>query len=177
MQESKGFKGDIGKSKQANKLRKQDARTAKERRERKLQDLVSSPRKWKNLESFDVRTPTKYFQNRGASPEALNKLKGKLDDLLSSLYEYKERVDATPAEEEILDNEIYKAERKRYRKVSKENASRVMEALVHGTSDEAMEAIREAIDYKVFCRVEPFMEKTGEEMEEQIFWCNQYGNK
>ena len=34
-----------------------------------------------------------------------------------------------------------------------------MEALVHGTSDEAMEAIREAIDYKVFCRVEPSWRK------------------
>ena len=90
-----------------------------------MQDLVSSPRKWKNLESFDVRTPTTYFQNK---------------------------------------------------KVSNENASRVIEALVHGTSDEAMEAIRKALDYKVFRRVKPFMEKTGEDMEEQIFWIEQYGN-
>ena len=125
----------------------------------------------------DVRTPTTYFQERGASPEAITRLKGKLDDLLVSLYEYKERFQTTPAEEEILDTEISKTELKRYKKVSKENASKVVEAFIHGTPEDAANAICEALDYKVFCRVEPFMVKTGEEMEEQIFWCNQYGNK
>ena len=92
MQEGKGFKGDIGKNKQANRIRKQDAKSAKEKRQKKLDSLMSNPRSWKNLESFDVRTPTTYFQERGASPEALNKLKGKLDDLLSTLYEYKKEL-------------------------------------------------------------------------------------
>ena len=125
----------------------------------------------------DVRTPTTYFQERGANPEALNKLKGKLDDLLTSLYEYKERFKTTEAEEQILEEEINKAELLRYKKVSRENASKVVNAFSYGTPEDAVNAIWEALDYKVFCRVEPYMVKTGEEMEEQIFWCKQYGNK
>lgn len=118
----------------------------------------------------DVRTPTTYFQERGASPEAINKLKSKLDDLLVSLYEYKERFQTTPAEDKILDAEIDKAEFRRYKKVSKEYASKVAEAFIHGTPDDVVDAITEALDYKVSCRVEPFMVKAGEEMEEKIFW-------
>ena len=49
MDEATGFKGEIGKQKAVNKQRKRDALTAKEKRDRKLQDLVSSPSKWRNL--------------------------------------------------------------------------------------------------------------------------------
>ena len=125
----------------------------------------------------DVRTPTTYFQERGASPESITKLKGKLDDLLVSLYEYKERFQTTPAEDKILDDEIDKVELRRYKKVSKQYASKVAEAIIHGTPDDVMDAITEALDYKVFCRVEPFMVKAGEEMEEQIFWDPLYDHK
>ena len=125
----------------------------------------------------DVRTPTTYFQERGASPVAITKLKDKLDDLLVSLYEYKERFQSTPAEDKILDDEIDKAEFSRYKAVSKEYAFKVAESFIHGTPDDVVNALWEALDYKVFCRVEPHLVKSGEEIEEQIFWCNQYGNK
>ena len=49
MDEATGFKGEIGKKKAENKQRKRDALTAKEKRDMKLQDLVSSPSKWRNL--------------------------------------------------------------------------------------------------------------------------------
>ena len=49
MDEATGFKGEIGKQKEENKRRKRDALTAKEKREKKLQDLVSRPSSWKNL--------------------------------------------------------------------------------------------------------------------------------
>ena len=49
MDEATGVKGEIGKQKAANKQKKRDALTAKEKREKKLQDLVSSPSKWRNL--------------------------------------------------------------------------------------------------------------------------------
>ena len=117
----------------------------------------------------DIRTPTTYFQERGASPEAIRKLKGKLDDLLASLYEYKERIKTTPAEEKILDAEIDKAELRRYKKISKEFTLKVAEAFIDGTPGDVEGALWEALDYKVFCRVEPFLIKAGEEIEEQIF--------
>ena len=49
MDEATGFKGEIGRKKAENKQRKREALTAKEKRDRKLQDLVSSPSKWRNL--------------------------------------------------------------------------------------------------------------------------------
>lgn len=125
----------------------------------------------------DVRTPTTYFQQQGASKEALVKLKGKLDDLLASLYALRDKSDKTPATEKIVDDEITKAEEERYRQVSKQNASRVVEALVHGTADEAADAIGEALDWKWLNRTEPYLMKAGVDIEEQIFWLDQYGNK
>ena len=79
----------------------------------------------------DVRTPTTYFQQQGASKEALVKLKGKLDDLLASLYALKDKADKTPATEKIVDDEIAKAEEEHYRQVSRQNATKVVEALVY----------------------------------------------
>ena len=125
----------------------------------------------------DVRTPTTYFQQQGASKESLLKLKGKLDDLLASLYSLRDKADKTPATEKIVDDEITKAEEEHYRQVSKQNASKVVEALVYGTADEAADAIGEALDWKWLYRTEPYLMKAGVDMEEQIFWLDQYGNK
>lgn len=127
----------------------------------------------------DVRTPSTYFHQRGMNPDSIARLKGKLDDLLESLYEYRERYTnmISIAEEKILEQEIDKAERKRYKKTSIKNAVKVVDAATYGTPEDIADAIREAIDYKVFVRVEPYMQDTGQQMEEQIFWMKQYGNK
>ncbi len=125
----------------------------------------------------DVRTPSSYFQQRGASPEALEKLKGKLDELLVSLYEYKERFKTTPAETQILDREIDHVERRRYQQISMEYASKVVEAFAHGKPNQVVDALWNALDYKMFRRLEPFLVKAGEEMEEQVFWSDLIGHK
>tara|TARA_Y100000356_G_C11115052_1_gene211689 strand:- start:22 stop:402 length:381 start_codon:yes stop_codon:yes gene_type:complete len=124
----------------------------------------------------DVRTPTTYFQRRNSTP-ALTKLKRRLDELLTDLYALKESTDTTLATKKIVDMEIEKAEWERYKRVSRDNATRVVEALTHGTREDAVDALWEALDYKAFCRVEPYLVKTGEEIEEDLFWCNQYGHK
>ena len=124
----------------------------------------------------DVRTPTTYFQRRSSTP-ALTKLKRKLDELLTDLYALKESTDTTLATKKIVDMEIEKAEWERYKKVSRDNATKVVEALTHGTREDAVDALWEALDYKVFCRVEPHLVKAGEEIEEQLFWTELYGNK
>ena len=124
----------------------------------------------------DVRTPTTYFQRRNSTP-ALIKLKRRLDELLTDLYALKESTDTTLATKKIVDMEIEKAEWERYKRVSRDNATRVVEALTHGTREDAVDALWEALDYKAFCRVEPYLVKTGEEIEEDLFWCNQYGHK
>ena len=176
MLESKGFRGEIGRRTQANKIRKQDARTAKQRRQKKLDALQPNPQSWKNLEAYDPRTPSTYFQKRGATP-ALNKLKGRLDELLSDLYALKECTDNTLATKKIIDMEIERKEWEKYKQVSLEYARKVSDALTEGTHEDIVDALWDALDYKTFCRVDPYMQETGKQMEEQIFWVEQYGNK
>tara|TARA_Y100000592_G_scaffold86385_1_gene139649 strand:- start:696 stop:1079 length:384 start_codon:yes stop_codon:yes gene_type:complete len=125
----------------------------------------------------DVRTPVTYFHKQGASPEAISMLKGKLDDLLESLYEYKQRFATTVAEEKILDKEIDKAERKVYKKNSKHNAVKVMDAIASGNAEDVADAIWEALDYKCYVRVEPYLHQEGKRIEGQVFGIEEYGNK
>lgn len=125
----------------------------------------------------DVRTPNTYFQKVGAAPESVQKLKAKLDDLLVSLYALKDKRGVGPTAQLIVDNEIEKAEEQRYRKVSRQNAAKVVEAFLSGTQEDAVAAIEEALDYKVFCRIEPHLVETGDDIEHQVFWSDLVGHK
>ena len=124
---------------------------------------------YSNFYKKDIRTPSTYFENKENTGKALEKLKGKLDELLSTLYALKEKGKGTPAAKKIVDDEIDKAEIQRYKQVSKENALKVVEAFIYGTPVDAADAICEALDYKAFCRAEPYMVCAGEEIEEQVF--------
>ena len=104
LQEAKGFMGDIGKSKLQNKLRKQDAKTVKEKRCKKLDSLQSNPSSWKNLESYDPRTPSTYFKSkrRGNAPQVLDRFNRTVDELLNDLYAIKEVISVTLATKKFL---------------------------------------------------------------------------
>lgn len=67
----------------------------------------------------------------------------------------------TPATKKIIENEIDKAEIQRYKQVSKENALKLVEAFIYGTPLDATDAICETLDYKAFCRAEPYMVCAG----------------
>lgn len=170
MNEAKGFKGDIGRSKFQNKLRKQDSRTAKEKRRKKLDSLQSNPSSWKNLESYDPRTPSTYFKRRGEAPKALDRFKRTVDELLSDLYAIKEMTDATVATKKIVEMEIDRAKLLKHKQISKKKADKIVNVIIHGTDDDVEEAIKEALDYKAFFKSEDLMIDKGEEIEEQIFW-------
>jgi len=124
---------------------------------------------YQNFYKQDIRTPTKYFESKDETGKALEKLKGKLNDLLTKLYALKDEGKGTPATKKIVDDEIDRAEIQRYKQVSKENALKVVEALICGTPDDATDAICEALDYKAFCRAEPYLLCAGERIEEQVF--------
>tara|TARA_R100000027_G_C2241850_1_gene92252 strand:- start:254 stop:652 length:399 start_codon:yes stop_codon:yes gene_type:complete len=128
---------------------------------------------YQNFYMRDVRTPETYYENKNApSGASLERLRTKLEDLVSALHALKERsteTKTTPAYKEILDKEIDKAEIKRYKQVSKKNASQVIEALIYGTPEDAVDAITNALEYKIFCRTEPYLVKAGEEIENQVF--------
>ena len=98
---------------------------------------------------------------------SLEKLKSKLDDLVGALDSYKEKKNASPAAKKIADDEEDKAAR--YLKRSKENAEKFVESVILGDHYASVEDLKEALDYKAFIRTDPYMRRTGAEMEQQLF--------
>ena len=120
----------------------------------------------------DQRTPKRYYVTEEEylnQKTSLEKLKSKLDDLVGALDSYKEKKNASPAAKKIADNEEDKAARIRYLKRSKENAEKFVESVIIGDNYASIEDLKEALDYKAFIRVDPYMRRTGAKMERQIF--------
>ena len=120
----------------------------------------------------DPRTPKRYYVTEEeylSQKTSLEKLKSKLDDLVGALDSYKEKKNASPAAKKIADNEEDKAARIRYLKRSKENAEKFVESVILGDHYASVEDPKEALDYKAFIRTDPYMRRTGAEMEQQLF--------
>ena len=120
----------------------------------------------------DPRTPRRYYLNEEEylnQKTSLDKLRSKLDDLVGALDSYKEKRNASPAAKKIVDDEEDKAARIRYLKRSKENAEKFVESVILGDHYASVEDLKEALDYKAFIRTDPYMRRTGAEMEQQLF--------
>ena len=120
----------------------------------------------------DPRTPKRYYVTEEEylnQKISLQKLKSNLDDLVGALDSYKEKKNASPAAKKIADDEEDKAARIRYLKRSKENAEKFVESVIIGDPYASIEDLKEALDYKAFIRVDPYMRRTGAKMERQIF--------
>ena len=120
----------------------------------------------------DPRTPRRYYLNEEEylnQKTSLDKLRSKLYDLVGALDSYKEKRNASPAAKKIVDNEEDKAARIRYLKRSKENAEKFVESVILGDHYASVEDLKEALDYKAFIRTDPYMRRTGAEMEQQLF--------
>ena len=79
-------------------------------------------------------------------------------------------------QKKILDKRLIKVNVK-YKKVSKQNAVKVMDAIATGTPGDVADAIWEALDYKCYSRVEPYLQKEGNRIQGQVFGIEFYGNK
>ena len=120
----------------------------------------------------DPRTPRRYYLNEEEylnQKTSLDKLRSKLDDLVGALDSYKEKRNASPAAKKIVDDEEDKAARIRYLKRSKENAEKFVESVILGDHYASVEDLKEALDYKAFIRTDPYMRRTGAEMEQKLF--------
>ena len=120
----------------------------------------------------DPRTPRSYYLNEEEylnQKTSLDKLRSKLDDLVGALDSYKEKRNASPAAKKIVDDEEDKAARIRYLKRSKENAEKFVESVIIGDHYASIEDLKEALDYKAFIRTDPYVRRTGAEIEKQIF--------
>ena len=119
----------------------------------------------------DPRTPKRYYVTEEEylnQKTSLEKLKSKLDDLVGALDSYKEKKNASAAAKKIADNEEDKAARIRYLKRSKDNAEKFVESVIIGDNYASIEDLKEALDYKAFIRVDPYMRRTSAKMKRQI---------
>ena len=68
----------------------------------------------------DPRTPSIYYEDANTRSAQMERLKGKLDDLLDALHALRNKKGTTAATKQIVDDEMFKLEKKRYQKQSKE---------------------------------------------------------
>ena len=90
----------------------------------------------------DARTPSHYFQDRDAQVrEALDRVKGRLDELTQRLQELKAQRAETKAHKALKAKEIESVEKQRYRKRSRRFAMDAMDQIANADHDGAVEAI------------------------------------
>ena len=168
MEEARGFKGDIGKDKELNRGRKKAARTAKEKRRKKLDKLSQDDKSWKGLESRDIRTPSSWIQTSDEE-ERINSIKSNLDSLQSRLQFLKQQKATTPASKTLLHGEIRRTEQQMEKRCRLLHANQIVEEVSSGNDEEAVLQIKEHLDFHIHKRLEPYLAIAGEEIEEQIF--------
>ena len=120
----------------------------------------------------DPRTPKRYYvseEEHDQQKNSLDKLRRKLDDLMTVLNSYKEKKNMSPAAKKIVDDEEDRAAQIRYQKRSKEFVEDFVDSVICGTHLESVEKLKEALDYKAFIHTDPYMRRTGAKMERQIF--------
>ena len=118
----------------------------------------------------DARTPSHYFQDRDAQVrEALDRVRGRLDELTQRLQELKAQRAQTKAHRAIKAQEIESVEKQRYRKRSRRFAMDAMDQIANADHDGAVEAIKECLDHKAFVRSEPHLINAGQKIQTQVF--------
>ena len=118
----------------------------------------------------DARTPSHYFQDRDAQVrEALDRVKGRLDELTQRLQELKAQRAQTKAHQQIKDKEVLDVKKQRYVRTSRKFAMDAMDQIATGDRAGAVEAIKECLDYKAFVRSEPHLDRVGQRMQRQVF--------
>ena len=165
MEEARGFKSEIGKKKAINKQRKKDAKTQKQRRQDKIDDLNSRSRSWVGLENRDIRTPSIYFQNREISDQKVKSIKSRLDDLNEYLQDLKKNPKSTRATKILADRELKKVTKKK----DINNAVNVINKIENDDSNGAAELMKDSLDERINRRIEPYLKLAGKEIKDQIF--------
>ena len=125
----------------------------------------------------DARTPSTYFGDPQKAADALDALKGRLDDLLVKIHSLKQQETTTPAHKEIAATEIDRLEDAAYKERSKRKARAVVEEFTTGTPTSAADAIWEALEERISYRLERYAAEEGKRIEQQVFWSDLVGDK
>ena len=125
----------------------------------------------------DPRTPRTYFKSKEKHQVSDQELNAELQDVLEVLVALRNNPKFSNATKEIALGDLKRVEKKVYKNQSKKNAVKIMNAIEDGTVDGIVEALSDALLYKIHHRIEPQLVESGMEIEERLFWLNQYGHK
>ena len=118
----------------------------------------------------DARTPSHYFQDRDHQVrEALDRVKGRLDELTERLHHLKAQRAKTKAHKAIKEKSVQDLKKQQYARTSRQFAMAAMDQIASGDGAGAVEAIKECLDYKAFVRSEPHLDRVGQRMQHQVF--------
>ena len=118
----------------------------------------------------DARTPSHYFQDRDAQVrEALDRVKGRLDELTERLHHLKAQRAKTKAHKAIKEKSVQDLKKQRYARTSRQFAMDAMDQIASGDRADAVEAIKECLDYKAFVRSEPHLMNASQQIQNQVF--------
>ena len=118
----------------------------------------------------DARTPSHCFLDRDAQVrEALDRVKGRLDELTQRLQELKTQRAQTKAHKALKDKEVLDVKKQRYVRTSRKFAMDAMDQIANGDHAGSVEAIKECLDHKAFVRSEPHLDRAGQRIKAQVF--------
>ena len=118
----------------------------------------------------DARTPSHYFVEKDQQVQAaLDRVRDRLEDLKNRLVQLKAERATTKAHQQIKNKEIESVEKQQYRKRSKRFAMDAMDQIATGERADAVEAIKECLDYKAFVRSEPHLKRASQRIQHQVF--------
>ena len=121
----------------------------------------------------DARTPQIYFTHRDQEiRESLDRVRNRLEELANRIKEIKSERAQTRAHKALKEQEISNLKRKRYQQTGRKFALDAVNKIMSGNEEDAIEAVKECLDYKAYVRTEPHLKRTGAEMENQIFYQN-----
>ena len=117
----------------------------------------------------DARTPQIYFTHRDQEiRESLDRVRNRLEELANRIKEIKSERAQTRAHQALKEKEISNLKRKRYQQTGRKFALDAVNKIMSGNEEDAIEAVKECLDYKAYVRTEPHLKRTGAEMENQI---------
>ena len=95
-----------------------------------------------------------------------------MDDLTDHLQSLRKDPKSTPAVRSLASKELGSIKKKQIKERDINNAVKVVNSIADNDVNEAVDQMKDALDEKIFRRVEPYLKMAGGDIEKQIF-----GNK
>ena len=123
---------------------------------------------WRSSSFFSLFSSDRDWETR----ESLDRVRNRLEELANRIKEIKSERAQTRAHKALKEKEISNLKRKRYQQTGRKFALDAVNKIMSGNEEDAIEAVKECLDYKAYVRTEPHLKRTGAEMENQIFYQN-----